>query len=115
MKTSPLVHKMDQINNEIAVRSGRIARMRLASLHDRDLEVQSLNKLAQFYNEEIMYKSQPLNELVNYICDFHAVQNMKVHGFAEPFRFDAFLQSEKGRNFESYIDKYPDDTKKRDL
>ena len=112
MKTSPLVHKMDQINNEIAVRSGRIARMRLASLHDRDLEVQSLNKLAQFYNEEIMYKSQPLNELVNYICDFHAVQNMKVHGFAEPFRFDAFLQSEKGRNFESYIDKYPNDTKK---
>ena len=49
MKTSPLVQKMDQINSEIAVRSGRIARMRLASLHDRDLERQSLNKLAQFY------------------------------------------------------------------
>ena len=69
MKTSPLVQKMDQINSEIAVRSGRIARMRLASLHDRDLERQSLNKLAQFYNEEIMFKSQPLEELVNYMCE----------------------------------------------
>ena len=112
MKTSPLVHKMDQINNEIAVRSGRIARMRLASLHDRDLEIQSLNKLAQFYNEEIMFKSQPLQELINYTCDFFAVENIKEQGNAQPFRFDTFLQSKKGKNFESYIEKYPEDTKK---
>ena len=113
MKTSPLVHKMDQINSEIAVRSGRIARMRLASLHDRDLERQSLNKLAQFYNEEIMFKSQPLEELVNYMCDYFAVDNIREEqGKSQPFRFDAFLDSEKGKNFRSYIDKYPEDTKK---
>ena len=113
MKTSPLVQKMDQINSEIAVRSGRIARMRLASLHDRDLERQSLNKLAQFYNEEIMFKSQPLEELVNYMCDYFAVDNIREEqGKSQPFRFDAFLDSEKGKNFRSYIDKYLEDTKK---
>ena len=113
MKNSPLINKLDQINSEIAVRSGRIAHMRLALKHDRDLEVQSLNKLAQFYNEEIMFKSQPLEELVNYMCDYFAVDNIREEqGKSQPFRFDAFLDSEKGKNFRSYIDKYPEDTKK---
>jgi hypothetical protein len=113
MKSSPLINKMDQINSEIAVRSGRIAHMRLALKHDRDLEVQSLNKLAQFYNEEIMFKSQPLEELVNYMCDYFAADNIREEqGRSQPFRFDAFLDSEKGKNFRSYIDKYPEDTKK---
>ncbi len=113
MKSSPLINKMDQINSEIAVRSGRIAHMRLALKHDRDLEVQSLNKLAQFYNEEIMFKSQPLEELVNYMCDYFAADNIREEqGRSQPFRFEAFLDSEKGKNFRSYIDKYPEDTKK---
>ena len=113
MKNSPLINKLDQINSEIAVRSGRIAHMRLALKHDRDLEVQSLNKLAQFYNEEIMFKSQPLEELVNYMCDYFAADNIREEqGRSQPFRFDAFLESEKGKNFRSYIDKYPEDTKK---
>lgn len=113
MKSSPLINKMDQINSEIAVRSGRIAHMRLALKHDRDLEVQSLNKLAQFYNEEIMFKSQPLEELVNYMCDYFAADNIREEqGRSQPFRFDTFLESEKGKNFRSYIDKYPEDTKK---
>ena len=113
MKNSPLINKIDQINSEIAVRSGRIAHMRLAMKHDRDLEVQSLNKLAQFYNEEIMFKSQPLEELVNYMCDYFAVDIIREEqGKSLPFRFDIFLESEKGKNFRSYIDKYPEDTKK---
>ena len=113
MKSSPLINKMDQINSEIAVRSGRIAHMRLALKHDRDLEVQSLNKLAQFYNEEIMFKSQPLEELVNYMCDYFAADNIREEqGRSQPFRFEAFLDSEKGKNFRSYIDKYPEDAKK---
>ncbi len=113
MKSSPLIHKIDQINGDIAIRSGRIAHMHLAMKHDRDLERQSLNKLAQFYNEEIMFKSQPLEEMVNYMCDYFAVENIREEqGKARPFRFDTFLESEKGKNFRSYIDKYPDDTKK---